>query len=95
MVRQQKKIIKEGDLVTFDFGAIYNGYHSDITRTVAVGSISEQKRYIYDAVLGCNEYIETLLKAGVICSDMDREARNYLKKNLSLILISFMRSDIV
>lgn len=75
-----EKIIKEGDLVTFDFGAIYNGYHSDITRTVAVGSISEQKRYIYDAVLGCNEYIETLLKAGVICSDMDREARNYLKK---------------
>ena len=75
-----EKMIEEGDLVTFDFGATYKGYHSDITRTIAVGNISGQKRYIYDAVLGCNEYIETLLKAGVICSDMDHEARNYLKK---------------
>ncbi len=74
------KIIEEGDLITFDFGAIYHGYHSDITRTVAVGNISERQKYIYDAVLGCNEYIESFLKAGLICADVDKAARDYLKK---------------
>lgn len=75
-----EKIVTDGDLVIFDFGAIYKGYHSDITRTVAVGNISDKQKNIYDSVLGCNEYIESLLKSGVVCSDMDAEARAYLKK---------------
>ncbi len=74
------KVIEEGDLVTFDFGAIYHGYHSDITRTVAVGEISERQRYIYDAVLGCNEHIEKILKAGLVAADVDQESRKYLKE---------------
>ena len=48
------KVVQEGELITFDFGAIYRGYHSDITRTVAVGTISDRLRYIYDSVLECN-----------------------------------------
>ena len=53
------KVIEEGDLVTFDFGAIYHGYHSDITRTVAVGEISERQRYIYDEIgrASCRERV--------------------------------------
>lgn len=74
------KVINKGELVTFDFGAIYQGYHSDITRTVAIGDISEQLRYIYDSVLGCNEYIESILKAGQKASDIDAKARSYLKE---------------
>ena len=74
------KVIEEGDLVTFDFGAIYHGYHSDITRTVAVGEISERQRYIYDAVLGCNEHIEKILRAGLVAADVDQESRKYLKE---------------
>ena len=74
------KVIEEGDLVTFDFGAIYHGYHSDITRTVAVGEISERQRYIYDAVLGCNEHIEKILRAGLAAADVDQESRKYLKE---------------
>lgn len=74
------KVINNGDLVTFDFGAIYKGYHSDITRTVAVGAIIDKQRNIYDAVLGCNEYIEKSLRAGLVCSDVDQSAREYLKK---------------
>ena len=73
-------MIEEGDLVTFDFGAIYHGYHSDITRTVAVGEISERQRYIYDAVLGCNEHIEKILRAGLAAADVDQESRKYLKE---------------
>lgn len=45
------KVIEKGELVTLDFGALYNGYISDITRTVAVGDVSEKLRDIYDAVL--------------------------------------------
>ena len=36
------KIIEEGELVTLDYGALYKGYCSDITRTVAVGEISKE-----------------------------------------------------
>lgn len=73
-------MIESGDLITFDFGAIYKGYHSDITRTVAVGEISDQQQFMYDKVLGCVEYIEGLLKAGETASDVDHLAREYLKK---------------
>ena len=74
------KVIEEGELITFDFGAIYHGYHSDITRTVAVGEISDRQRFLYDKVLGCNEYVESLLKAGIHANEADRAAREYLKQ---------------
>lgn len=74
------KVIHEGEMITFDFGAIYKGYHSDITRTVAVGDISDRQRFLYDKVLGCNEYIESILKAGMHASEADTEARKYFAK---------------
>lgn len=74
------KVIEEGDLITFDFGAIYKGYHSDITRTVAVGDITDRQRFIYDSILGCNEHIEEYMKAGMKACDVDKEARNFLKE---------------
>ena len=45
------KVIEKGDFVTLDFGALYNGYISDITRTVAVGEPSEKLVDMYNAVL--------------------------------------------
>lgn len=45
------KEIQNGDLVTMDYGAIYQGYCSDITRTVAVGEIDTELKKIYDTVL--------------------------------------------
>ena len=75
-----EKLLEEGDLVTFDFGAIHKGYHSDITRTVAVGEISDRQRFIYDSILGCNEHIESFLKAGYKASDVDKAARDFLKE---------------
>ena len=74
------KVVEEGDLITFDFGAIYKGYHSDITRTVAVGDITDRQRFIYDSILGCNEHIEDYMKAGMKACDVDKEARNFLKE---------------
>lgn len=74
------KVIEDGDLITFDFGAIYNGYHSDITRTVAVGNISDKQRFIYDRVLDCVLLIEGQLKAGCRACDVDKQARDYFRK---------------
>ena len=48
------KQMAEGELVTLDYGALYEGYCSDITRTVAVGEISAALREIYDIVLEAN-----------------------------------------
>ncbi|MBP2634170.1 MAG: pepQ 2 [Firmicutes bacterium] len=45
------KIIEAGDFVTMDFGAVYQGYHSDITRTVVAGKATNKQREIYDIVL--------------------------------------------
>lgn len=74
------KVIEDGDLITFDFGAIYKGYHSDITRTVAVGHLTDKQRFIYEKVLGCNLHIEEFMKAGMKACDVDHEARVYLSK---------------
>lgn len=74
------KLIENGDLITFDFGAIYQGYHSDITRTVAVGHITDRQRFLYDSVLDCVLYIEQIMKAGIKACDIDQEARSFLKK---------------
>ena len=45
------KVIDPGDLVTMDFGAVYKGYHSDITRTVVIGKATEKQRDLYHLVL--------------------------------------------
>lgn len=74
------KLIENGDLITFDFGAIYQGYHSDITRTVAVGHITDRQRFLYDSVFDCVLYIEQIMKAGIKACDIDQEARSFLKK---------------
>ncbi len=44
-------VVKDGDFITMDFGTLYNGYCSDMTRTVAVGHVTEEMRKVYDTVL--------------------------------------------
>src|SRR5699024_10124172 len=60
-----EKIIQEGELVTLDFGALYKGYSSDITRTVAVGEISEELTEIYQTVLDAQIKGVKYIKAGM------------------------------
>ena len=45
------KQIESGDFITMDFGAVYNGYRSDMTRTVAVGEVSSKQAEVYETVL--------------------------------------------
>ena len=71
-------IIKNGDFVTFDIGATYKGYHSDMTRTVAVGSVTDKMKEVYNIVLDAQKMAMASVKPGIKCSDIDKIARDYI-----------------
>lgn len=73
-------VVKEGDFITMDFGAVYKGYHSDMTRTVAVGYVSDEQRTVYDTVLSAQKASLEMLKSGCPCKDADAAARDIIKE---------------
>ena len=70
--------IREGDMVTLDFGARFEGYDADMTRTVAVGQPSDKMRRIYEIVLHAQETAQAAIAPGVKCSEIDGIARNII-----------------
>ncbi len=74
------KKVENGDFITMDFGAVYKGYHSDMTRTVAVGNISDEQRKVYETVLAAQLKALDGVKAGVNCCDADAIARDVITK---------------
>lgn len=78
-VPTDKKICR-GDFITMDYGAVVNGYHSDMTRTVAVGEVSDEQVRVYETVLGAQLRSLETLREGVKCSDADRAAREYINE---------------
>jgi Xaa-Pro aminopeptidase len=75
------KLIAKGDFITFDFGAIYKGYCSDITRTVVMGNAEAWQREIYDVVLQANLLGENIVKAGITGAEIDAQVRNFIADN--------------
>lgn len=73
--------IENGDFVLMDFGATMNGYHSDMTRVVAVGNVSDEQRKIYSIVLEAQQNVLKGLKAGIQCDEADFLARDIISKN--------------
>ena len=71
-------IVREGDFFTFDFGAVYEGYHSDTTRTVAVKYATDDMETIYNIVLKAQLTALEKIKAGVKCCDVDKAARDII-----------------
>ena len=71
-------VVREGDFFTLDIGATYEGYHSDMTRTVAVHSATEKMREIYDIVLRAHEKAAEKIIAGNTAADVDNAARDYI-----------------
>ena len=57
--------LEDGDFVTMDFGCLKDGYCSDMTRTVAVGSATEEMKNVYDIVLRAQLAGIAAAKAGV------------------------------
>ena len=72
------KKICAGELVTFDFGATFKGYCSDITRTICVGKASAEQRKIYDAVKAAQAYGLEVITAGKSGKDIDAAVRDKL-----------------
>lgn len=72
------KKIENGDFITMDFGAVVDGYHSDMTRTVAVGFVTDEQHQIYETVLSAQRNALSVLKAGVTCADADKAARDII-----------------
>lgn len=72
------KPIENGDFITMDFGAVVNGYRSDMTRTIAVGDITDKQRAVYDTVLKAQQLALDAIKAGAVCKDIDKLARDYI-----------------
>lgn len=70
--------IKKGDLILFDLGVIYEGYCSDITRTVAFGQPNDKQIEIYNAVRRANEAAIEAVKPGVRAMDLDKIARDVI-----------------
>lgn len=70
-----EKTLAEGEFVTMDFGCIYGGYCSDMTRTVAVGYVTEEMRTVYDTVLQAQLAGIDAARAGVTGKAVDGAAR--------------------
>ena len=76
--RPTDKSFEKGDFVVMDFGALYNGYHADMTRTVVIGEASSKHKEIYDIVLKSQlSGIETA-KAGVSGAEVDAACRKVI-----------------
>jgi len=71
-------VIQNGELLTLDFGAVYGGYLSDMTRTIGFGKIEGELRNIYQYVLDAQLMCLDAIGPGKVCRDIDAIARDYL-----------------
>ncbi len=71
-------VVENGMFVLIDYGATYDGYHSDMTRTVAVGKPTEKMEMVYNTVLKAQNDALAAIKAGVIGKDIDKIARDII-----------------
>lgn len=72
------RVVQEGDLLLFDFGAMVDHYPADITRTFAVGPLNPELTKIYNVVLAANEAAIRVAKPGLPAQEVDRAARKVI-----------------
>ena len=73
-------MLQNGDFITLDFGCKWKGYCSDMTRTVALGQVSDEMEKIYDTVLQAQEAGIAATRAGIRGCDVDNAARQVIEK---------------
>jgi Xaa-Pro dipeptidase len=72
--------LQAGDLLVVDWGAAYDGYISDLTRTFAVGEVDEECQKIHRIVQEANAAGRAAAKPGVPCANVDRATREVIEK---------------
>ncbi len=72
------KVMQRGELVTIDFGCVYEGYCSDMTRTFALGRADDHQREIYNIVLEAQLAAMEVIKPGVSTQVVDKTARDII-----------------
>tara|TARA_Y100001960_G_scaffold331521_2_gene428774 strand:- start:633 stop:1706 length:1074 start_codon:yes stop_codon:yes gene_type:complete len=77
--RPSEKEFENGDFVVMDFGALYNGYHADMTRTVAIGKATEQHHEIYNVVLESQLAGIHAARAGITGEELDSVCRKVIQ----------------
>ena len=78
--RATEKKIAKGELITIDMGGRFKGYHSDMTRTVAVGKPSPRARKMYQVVADAQQLAIEAAGSGMSGKALDAVARTYIKK---------------
>ena len=76
-----ERAFQKGDLVVMDFGCIVDGYCSDMTRTIGVGTVTGQKREIYSIVLQAHEAALAAARPGLTGRELDAVARRIIAEN--------------
>ena len=76
--RPTEKEFEKGDFVVMDFGALYNGYHADMTRTVVVGEATSRHKEIYSIVLESQLAGINYAKAGITGAALDQKCRKVI-----------------
>lgn len=72
------RVIREHELITVDFGAVYRGYCSDMTRTIWYGTLPPELERLIRAVREAQQQAVDAVRAGITCSDLDSVARKVL-----------------
>lgn len=75
-----ERILQSGDFVTLDFGALYQGYCSDITRTVVLGKATDRHREIYHIVLEAQQQAIAQIRPGMTGKEADALARSVIER---------------
>ena len=74
------RTLAAGDFVVVDFGAVCEGYHSDMTRTVCVGTATERQRQVYDTVLRAQMTGLAAVRSGALCREVDQAGRKIIEE---------------
>jgi Xaa-Pro aminopeptidase len=79
--RASDRLLRSGELVTIDFGAVKDGYHSDETVTVSLGRPSDRACEIHAIVKEAHDRAIAAVRPGISCRDLDAVARDYIKEH--------------
>jgi Xaa-Pro aminopeptidase len=75
-----RRRIRAGEYLLFDMGVRRDHYHSDMTRTVFLGTPTTRHRHVYNIVLQAQAAALRKVRAGVACRDVDRAARDVIAR---------------